>query len=377
MNPPTITNVLDDLKGFKLVHLNCRSLYSKLNQIGLLFGHVDILCLTETWLHEVYSDALLNIAGMKLFRWDRSNGINNGVTKSRGDGLACYVENAIAPECSLIMDQCITTPDVELQVIKLMQPVHKNRHVINLYRPPNGNIDLFFDILENLFLNLNLSEKEIWLMGDFNLNYLKRSDNYTKRAIEFARIYGLKQLITSATHFCGFSSSCIDLMFTNADFVNASGVLNDVISDHFPTFACINKPREKKTYTSILGRTYTSYNKEIFTGLLENENWEELYAVTDPNIIWDLIVDRINTHLSVMCPIKNLKVSTNTPFWLNHHINEAINDRNKLFKSAKLTGDHNILSNARLARNRTNKLINTARETFIKDTLESNKTDPK
>ena len=166
-------------------------------------------------------------------------------------------------------------------------------------------------------------------------------------------------------------------MFTNADFVNASGVLNDVISDHFPIFACIKKPREKKTYTSILGRTYTSYNKEIFTGLLENENWEELYAVTDPNIIWDLIVDKINTHLSVMCPIKNLKVSTNTPFWLNHHIIEAINDRNKLFKSAKLTGDHNILSNARLARNRTNKLINTARETFIKDTLESNQTDPK
>ena len=139
---------------------------------------------------------------------------------------------------------------------------------------------------------------------------------------------------------------------------------------------CQEKRGEKKTYMSILGRTYTSYNREIFTELLENENLENLYATTEPNCIWDIIVDKINTQLTVMCPIQNLKVSTNTPFWLSHHIIEAINDRNKLFKSAKITGDQNILSNTRLARNRTNKLI-TACETFIKDTLESNKTDPK
>ena len=246
MISPTTVYALDDLKGFKLVHLNCRSLFSKLNQIGLLFGHVDILCLTETWLYEAYSDVVLSISGMKLFRWDCSKGINNGVTKSRGGGLACYVKNAIVADCSLILDQCLTTPDIELQVIKLIQPVHKKRHVINLYQPPNGNIDLYFDILENLFLNLNLSE--VWLMGDFNINYLKRSDNYTKKAIDFARLYGLKPLITSATHLGGFSSSCIDLMFTNADFINTSGVLNDEISDHFPIFACVKKNEGKRRH---------------------------------------------------------------------------------------------------------------------------------
>ena len=117
-------------------------------------------------------------------------------------------------------------------------------------------------------------------MGDFNINYLKRSDNQTKKAIEFAHIYGLRQLILSATNLRGFSSSCIDLMFTNANFVCVTGVLNDVVSDHFPIFACIKKSREKMTYSTNLGRTYTSYNKELFTN----------YSVTNHGMICKLLL---------------------------------------------------------------------------------------
>ena len=146
----------------------------------------------------------------------------------------------------------------------------------------------------------------------------ERSDNQTKKAIEFACIYGLRQLILSATNLGGFSSSCIDLMFTNANFVCVTGVLNDVFSDHFPIFACIKKSREKMTYSTNLGRTYTSYNKELFTELLCNESWNDMYTATDPNYIWDFILDKINKHLAVMCPLKNIKVTCNTPFWINH-----------------------------------------------------------
>ena len=118
--------------------------YSKLNQISLLFDHVDILCLTETWLHDAFTDSILEITGMKLFRWDRSNGSNNGVIKCKGIGLACYVKNNIASDCMLIVEHCITTPDIELQILKLTQTSHKNRHIINLYSPPSGDIDTFF-----------------------------------------------------------------------------------------------------------------------------------------------------------------------------------------------------------------------------------------
>ena len=98
--------------------------------------------------------------------------------------------------------------------------------------------------LEQILLLRDLSDKDICLLGDFNINYLKRSDQKTKKAIEFARIFGFKQLISSFTHLSGFGGTCIDLIFTNVQYISCYGLLTDVIGDHFPVFLCIKKPRE-------------------------------------------------------------------------------------------------------------------------------------
>ena len=254
---------MEALKGFKIVHLNCRSLYAKLTQLELLFGYTDVLCLTETWLHEAFSDDILTIQGKKLFRWDRINGRDNGVTKSRGSGLACYLDNSISTDSQILTHLCVTTPDIELLTLKISCKGHKIRYVITVYRPPDGDIETFFHTLENVLLQNNFDNKEVWITGDFNIDYLKRTYKNTKKAIEFARVYGLRQLIKDATHLTGFTKSCIDLMFTNACFVSNSGVLDDVISDHFPIFACIKKKREIKTCTWIRARTYTAYLNPI------------------------------------------------------------------------------------------------------------------
>ena len=94
-------------------------------------------------------------------------------------------------------------------------------------------------------------------------------------------------------------------------------------------------------------------------------------------MLWEIIVSKINRHLDIMCPIKNLKITNKKPFWLSHHIIELINDRNKLFKIAKSTPTEENLNTARSARNRVNKLINTSKQDFVKESLEINKSDPK
>ena len=272
---------------------------------------------------------------------------------------------------------CITSPNIELLTVKITQLQHKTRYVLTVYRPPSGNVTQFYQTLENLFDLHELNLYEVWVIGDFNINFLKRSDINTKKSIEFARLYGLTQLINSPTHLSGFSGTCIDLIFTNAQFIHSSGVLNDVISDHFPVFVCVKKQRETHNYTRIKGRSYINYDKNTFCSLLSNDDWVFFYKERDPNILWDLLLEKINTHLSIMCPIKYIKVSTNKPFWLSHHIFESINDRNNQYKNAKLTNDPDDLSRARQARNRTNKLINSAKEDFIKDSLENSRNDPK
>ena len=107
-------------------------------------------------------------------------------------------------------------------------------------------------------------------------------------AIEFARIYGLRQLVQSATHLTAFSASCIDLIFTNAQFVVSTGVLTDVISDHFPIYACVKKKCERRTYTTVLGRSYTKYDKQTFKDLLTTSDWTSVYNETDILILFGI-----------------------------------------------------------------------------------------
>ena len=85
-----------------------------MNQIDVLFDGVDILCLTETWLYEQFDDNLLSIRNRKLLHWDRSNGYSNGVTKSRGGGVACYIRKDLAPSACILSNLCVTNPHIEL-----------------------------------------------------------------------------------------------------------------------------------------------------------------------------------------------------------------------------------------------------------------------
>ena len=121
----TVNSLVDlsIIKGFKIAHVNCRSLFGKLNQIELHFAGVDILCLSETWLNDQYDDNLLRISNRTFFRWDRSNGLLNGVTKCRGGGVGCYVRNELAPSTTVIPSLCVTSPHIELLVIKLSPSV--------------------------------------------------------------------------------------------------------------------------------------------------------------------------------------------------------------------------------------------------------------
>ena len=74
--------------------------------------------------------------GFSIFRTDRNNRI--------GGGVCLYVNNLIS--CKILESYSNSTCELLIvKVVKLNQP---NLVVINLYRPPNCNIDKFKDIIE-------------------------------------------------------------------------------------------------------------------------------------------------------------------------------------------------------------------------------------
>ena len=82
-------------------------------------------------------------------------------------------------------------------------------------------------------------------------------------------------------------------------------------------------------------------------------------------------------HLNIMCPIKYIRIRTDSPPWITQEIIEAINDRNRLYRIVRNDNSLVNISNARTQRNRVNRLINMSKATYIKETLENNRNNPK
>ena len=112
-------NVLSKAKGLKVVHLNCRSIYGKIEEIKYLYRDVDFLSCSETWLTDMISDEMVSIPNMEIFRWDRENGIPNGVTKHKGGGVACYINNRLNLDCQIVTNLTFTNSDIELLSLRL------------------------------------------------------------------------------------------------------------------------------------------------------------------------------------------------------------------------------------------------------------------
>ena len=370
---------LKQVKGFKVVHLNCRSILNKIDEIRHQYDGIDIVTCSETWLNDQILDHMIEMKGMDLFRWDRHNGIANGVPKSRGGGVACYIKKDLQLDCHVLPNLTLTTCDIELMTLRCTHNYGKILYIMTLYRPPDGSVDTFFETLSDLIEENSLIQKELWIIGDYNIDCLKRSDIKTKKLFDFLRINSLKQHISVPTRLTGFSRSCIDLIVSNVSesFVLASGSLVDVISDHLPIFICIKKQRNISTFQKIKGRTYKNYNKIMLQTLIKNENWDLYYVLENPIDLWNFILKTIENHIDVMCPIKYMKIRTNSPPWITQDVIEAMNDRNDLFKQAKRSLDSNDIKLAHRARNRTTKLLHSSKADYIKESLYQYKDDPK
>ena len=67
----TLVKDFMELKGMKIVHLNTRSMYGKKDEIFRKLSGVDIVTMSETWLHAEVDNDLVMWSGMKLFRQER------------------------------------------------------------------------------------------------------------------------------------------------------------------------------------------------------------------------------------------------------------------------------------------------------------------
>ena len=123
--------------------------------------------------------------------------------------------------------------------------------VVTIYRPPQGDYKKGCKLINDAFEQANLKDNtDIFLLGDFNIDYSDRTSVKTRELDFTARSLGLTQLIEAKTRVAfrnGVASeTSLDLIFSNSDFISNAGTLDYNISDHQAVFATRKKGKEAK-----------------------------------------------------------------------------------------------------------------------------------
>ena len=169
-------------RGLKIVTMNVQSLRNKHNYLSVVLNGLDYIGITETWLKDPIPDAYVSIPGFTIFRCDRVRG--------RRGGAACYVADNYAPYTEICEDFSISDPNLECLCLLTKFPGQKFRYIFTVYRPPGGVVKSCYKFLKECVGSDCVGDKEIWIIGDFNVN--ARSRNCIKKNELFSKKFKVK-----------------------------------------------------------------------------------------------------------------------------------------------------------------------------------------
>ena len=244
-----------------------------------------------------------------------------------------------------------------------------------MYRPPQGDIEVFVQYLENVFDDIELDNIELFLMGDFNIDCLDKKDPKCKKLMDLIKPLGLRQLIKEPTRPTIDRSSCLDLFITNCDNISKSGVCDIIISGHLPILLTRKRAKSFKKKCTFIGRSYRRYNKNTFQQNVKTADW---HAFNDSNTVtkkWECLLEIIKEHIDQMCPLKCFKIKQDKEPWISNQLIELIKDKDYALKGAKNKKDPILWAEAKRLRNNCTKRLRDARAEYIKENLDNNMGD--
>ena len=242
-------------KGTKIVYWNVRSLWNKLDNIKqhLISSDHHFFGLVETWLKPNINNSLIDMPGYYTFRNDRQSLRQDGQTK-RGGGILVFCKNNLNVTQLTGIPFTVSNEDIESLVTVFKENYTKKCYIITVYRPPNGDVDVFCDQLDKLCKSLpDRENSDIILGGDFNIDFAKNS-NHKSSLTRISKRFSLTQYIKEPTRPL-YGENIVDLIFCNSNKVQYTGLLNWNVSDHVPTLINIKKQKTFMALTLLINDT--------------------------------------------------------------------------------------------------------------------------
>ena len=343
---------------FSLFHVNARSLPRNYDHFCTLLDSLDfnfsIMAVSETWFNANTNVNMYNVKDYSFVHMCRPDRI--------GGGVGLYVRNGF--QYILRNDLSCVTSDYEMIFIELTQ---NNKSVIAacIYRPPNSDICNFTSSLRDILEILESEKKELYLMGDFNVDLLHSSlHGRTSEFLDMLYSFNIYPMITKPTRISPHRASLIDNIFSNAiDKTTHNGIIYDDLSDHFPIFSIhknyvvpIHRTQTKKVQKRIINEA----NLSSFKKKLNSIDWSCLKENNDVNESYDSFMDKFSNVYEECFPLKTTDKKSNRcrrP-WITKGILKSINRKNRLYKVSLRNPD---VKHKTAYKNYKNKLTNTIR----------------
>ena len=371
--PSTTVSVQENVR-IKGGLLNIRSLSSKAVLVNDLISeyHIDVLCLTETWLrHEEY---------VSLNEATPPSHINAHIPRDtgRGGGVASIFNSSLPINAG----PKVHHNSFESLVLSLSHPTCKAlQHImyVTVYRPP-GPYSEFLGEFSEFLSNLVLKTDKIIIVGDFNIHVDVEDDSLSAAFISLLDSIGFSQKVSKPTHR---QNHILDLVLAYGIEVENLVVFpqNPVLSDHsLVTFDLLLQgytPLDKHVFTRCLSDSAVTRFKEAIPSVLCLTPPMESFANFSPSKI-DHLVDSATSSLRItldtIAPLKKKKINQERQAqWFNTQTHELKLTSRKLerrWRSTKLEEAHLAWQDSQKTYK---KALRNARANYYSSLIEENK----
>lgn len=353
-----------------ILHMNIQSITNKIDHLRLLLSEtqVNFLCISEHWLTEACLNAVKfdDYSLVSYFCRDKSHG-----------GVAIFSKTHT------------TYKSIDLKSFSV--PVHaefcgcevaySHTVLVALYRSSsNGDFSVFKHCLLNLLYHLNSKYKHIVIVGDFNIEFNRDTDQ-TRQLLNILNSYGLSHKINVPTRVTTTTASCLDNVITNIDDsrLKVSNFDPD-ISDHFSQYITIqgsllSAAQHATEHLRVV--TQSGLNKlhdKLATVDWEDSNFDRL----DSNCVASSILGCIRSNVQLCFPFR--KVKRNNGFgvkWYNSRLRAMKRHVFELKKIAIKTKIEHDWVTYKLARNSYNREVREEKKASFSNMILNSRNKPK
>ena len=318
---------LDKHKSLALFHINARSLNKSFNDLFHVLKCTnkvfDIIAVSENRITKQTS--LTTNINLKNYAIEFTS------TESSAEGtLLC-----IASHLSYI-------PCTDLNIYKANQLESTLFEIINPGKNPNMDVFNFKNNdLNHILEILSKEQKKVFLLGDFNINFLNCNDHQPiNDFLDSLASNSFFPYILNPTRITGHSKTLIDNIFSNdISHEITSGNINATISDHLPQFSFVsnilsNSSSQKSKFHE---RDWSKFKQENFILDYFDKDWADLLQIDQQNVNFsmDIFLNKMDSILNTHAPLKKVnkyKLKFKIKPWITPALQKSISIKSNLLK---------------------------------------------